>query len=258
MNYFCLVMRFQILAMVVFLLVISAAGFVWAGSDGEILKQIDGIQKKSRSLADTKKAFEMSRELFEKNAKSYDASWRFARAAFYLAHRTKDKKIKSEVGYAGYEAGLVAQKANSKGAEGFYWAACALGEYGRSAGIVRAISKGVGGKIEKMLTRAYKLDRKNSFAGPPGALGRYWYMLPWPMRDLKKSVEYLEEAVRLAPLKLRHRAHLADTYLAVDRIAAAAEQFRICAGGDPSKEEYLDGVEWKRYCKGRIEELGRQ
>ncbi|MCP4678812.1 MAG: hypothetical protein GY854_25660 [Deltaproteobacteria bacterium] len=206
-------------------------------------------------MGDTNKAIETSRGLYAKNPKSYGAAWRFARASFFLAHRTNDKKKKSKIGYEGYEAGVQAQKLNPKGAEGFYWGACALGEYGMSAGIVRAISKGIGGKIKKMLTRAYNLDRHSSYAGPSGALGRYWYMIPWPMKDLEKSIKYLEEAVRLAPLKLRHHAHLADAYLADERTDLAMKHFKICAGGDPDKEEYLDGVEWKRYCKNKLKEL---
>ena len=41
--------------------------------------------------------------------------------------------------------------------------------------------------------KAYELDKMYNDAGPVLSLGRFWSVLPWPMRDRKKALEYYNE-----------------------------------------------------------------
>ncbi len=75
------------------------------------------------------------------------------------------------------------------------------------------------------------LDDSFEGGGPHIAKGRYFYELPWPKRDLKRSKAELQPALQRAPNNPRAWLYLAETLLkdddpkaakeAIDRIAAA-------------------------------------
>ena len=44
-------------------------------------------------------------------------------------------------------------------------------------------------------------------------MGSYWYLIPWPKRDIKKSIRYLEEAVACAPTNILGHVYLAESHL---------------------------------------------
>ena len=75
--------------------------------------------------------------------------------------------------------------------------------------------------------------------------------LPWPKRDLEKSIYYLEQSVEAAPLSIRGYVYLAESYLKdgkKDR-AKAALQKALTIGSTPGLE--VDARRWE----GRVEVL---
>ncbi len=77
---------------------------------------------------------------------------------------------------------------------------------------------------------------------PIVALGRYYYQLPWPLRDLKRSLAYLEEARRSHPGSLFGRLYLAETYHALDRDDEARQELDFVLQVDPATTEWDEPI----------------
>ncbi len=223
----------------------------------EKLKQADELWNTRYKKGGSKKVLNFLRKLYKDNPNNFEVAWRLARAAFWVAEQSKSKDVKEKVGYEGYKAGLAAKKMNPKRVEGYHWAAACLGQYAKGVGILSALMKGLGGKFESLVKQAMKIDKTYTMAGPLRSLGRYYYSLPWPKRDLEKAEKLLSEAVRIAPKKLRNHAWLADVYLKDDRKEMAIKEYKACANGNPKQDEdYTDALLWKEYCMQKLKELG--
>ena len=73
-----------------------------------------------------------------------------------------------------------------------------VGEDPDRPGIVHRLDKFVSGlmviaKTQDSFEKAYELDRMYNEAGPILALARFWAVLPWPLRDRKKSLKLYRE-----------------------------------------------------------------
>ncbi len=49
--------------------------------------------------------------------------------------------------------------------------------------------------------------------GPMKALGRFWFVLPWPMQDKKLSLQYLREFQKAFPSDAEGQVYLAEVLL---------------------------------------------
>jgi len=88
-----------------------------------------------------------------------------------------------------------------------------MGNYSTAVGILKALGEGIESKFNERLDKAISLNDDIDLAGPLLAKGRYFYELPWPKRDLDKSKESLEKALKKHPENLRAWLYLADTQL---------------------------------------------
>lgn len=226
------------------LLLVGAAQEALAPALGEL----DALDREAFENARAAVAMQRARALFAANPTSYDAAWRVARAAFKQAYTSQDTALKLALGQEGYQASQRALALRPDGVEALYWGSCALGEYGQSAGILQAVMDGVAGKIQKGFERAIQIDRSYNEAGPLEALGRYWYTLPWPMRDHARALALLEEGARIAPHKLRLQAYLGDSYLALERRDDARRAYERCARAELRREIEVDAAIWQAHC----------
>ena len=62
-----------------------------------------------------------------------------------------------------------------------------MGNYALGIGMLRALREGLEGKFKDRLSRAEKIDRSFQGGAIQTAWGRFWYELPWPKRDARKS-----------------------------------------------------------------------
>ena len=141
--------------------------------------------------------------LYEKalaaNPDSYEANWKCARAYREYGHEAKSQKVKdwedicAKYGKQGMQ---YAQKAIELGPEkpdGYYYYGLNVGIYSDGVSIFTALSEGLKDKTQKSFEKAYAIDKMYKKAGPMLSLGRFWAVLPWPMRDRKKSLQYYRE-----------------------------------------------------------------
>lgn len=110
-----------------------------------------------------------------------------------------------------------ANQLNPKGVDGHYYNAAAIGLYAFGKSIIKALLEGLGPKYEEHIDISLEIEKNYRDGYLYSAYGRYWYKLPWPKRNNKRSLEYLLKAVELNPQDPQKLDYLADTYYALKR-----------------------------------------
>jgi hypothetical protein len=154
---------------------------------------------KEGTLVSRKKALDLCLEAVTKAPGDYRANWMAARACREYANLVKRSEqqgwqdVCKEYGKKGMNFAEKATKLNPKGVEGYYWYGTNVGIYSDGTGILTAIKEGLKNKTQSNFETAYKIDKLYQKGGPMIALGRFWFVLPWPMNDKDKSMEYFRE-----------------------------------------------------------------
>jgi tetratricopeptide (TPR) repeat protein len=176
-------------------------------------------------------------------SEDYDIVWRLARVWSWYAFTSDEKCERRLAAERALALGRRAMDLAPDRVEGYYTYAIATGVYANSIGAAQAFVRRVASDFERTMTRAYELDRHFDDGAPMIALGRYYYELPWPMRDLERSTRLLEEAVASHPHSARGHLYLAETYHAsrrtqdARRALAAALQATSSDGGAAAVHE---------------------
>lgn len=192
-----------------------------------------------------------------KKPDDYDLLWQRARLGWWLAENSERGPEKTKAADAGLTAGRQATKVKADGVEGRFWVVAALGEYAKGISIVKALLEGLDGDWRKHCGRAIELDETFEGGGPHRAMGRYYFSLPWPKRDLKKSLEHLEKAVKLGPKRVMNQLFLADTLAALGRKDEARKQLeaiRKQKSDDPAEKP--DAGRYREAAERLARELG--
>jgi tetratricopeptide (TPR) repeat protein len=171
---------------------------------------------------------------------SHAVQWRMARVYFWVAYTQPSRVAKKALAAKAIEWGERARGEQPDRVEGHYFYAVAVGEYASTIGIMQAVVDGVAGKVETAARRAHAIDRDYWHGAPGTVLGRFYFLLPWPKRDLDKSREYLEEVVVRHPRALLARDYLAETYYELGEREKAREQLAFVLANDPEPGTELD------------------
>ncbi len=141
----------------------------------------------------------------EANPGSYEANWKCARAYSEYANRAFKqgldgwKDICNKYGKDGMGYGQKAIELEPQKVEGNYWYGLCVKSYADSVSVFTALKEGLKGSTQKAFESAYETDKMYEGGGPIKALGRFWYVLPWPYHSAKKSLRYFEEHHKLFP-----------------------------------------------------------
>src|SRR5262249_42542387 len=138
--------------------------------------------------------------------------WRQARWLSWKAD-TLAGDAKKNMGKATWQMAERAVKAAPALPEGHYYAALGIGQYSEGAGIINALAEGLEGKFNERLDKAISINGSIDNGGPMVLKGRYFFTLPWPMRNLNKSSEWFNKALAKHPYNLRAHLYLAETML---------------------------------------------
>ncbi len=150
-------------------------------------------------LENYKKAIDLYKKALADNPDDYEANWKCARAIREYGDTVKTEKVdgwKEICTKYGKEGMNYAQKATELKPErpdGYYYYGLNVGIYSDGVSIFKALSEGLKGKTQSSFEKAYELNKLYKEGGPMIALGRFWQVLPWPMRDRKKSLRYYRE-----------------------------------------------------------------
>lgn len=155
----------------------------------------------------------------EANPTSYEAAWKAARSYREFANESKKsnaanwKNTCKEYGKLGMKFGEQAIALNPAAVEGNFWYGCSVGNYSDGVSILTAIKEGLKDKTQSSFEKAYKADKMYVDGGPMKALGRFWFVLPWPMQDKKLAQQYLREFQKSFPDDAEGQVFLAEVLL---------------------------------------------
>ncbi len=129
----------------------------------------------------------------------YETLWKSARAHRDYGNRAKQaevpdwKAICKEQGRIAMQLAEQAVALFPERVEGHYYYGLGVGIYADGVSILTALSEGLKGKTQESFEKAYALDKTYHRGGPILSLGRFWTVLPWPMRDKHKALQYFRE-----------------------------------------------------------------
>lgn len=146
-----------------------------------------------------KQAIELLEKALAANPDSYEANWKCARAYREYGDEAKSKKVDgwkdicAEYGKKGMQYAQKAIELNPGKPDGHYYYGLSVGIYSDGVSIFTALSEGLKDKTQSSFEKTYDIDKMYKEAGPMLSLGRFWAVLPWPMRDRDKSLQYYRE-----------------------------------------------------------------
>jgi tetratricopeptide (TPR) repeat protein len=177
------------------------------------LAQVDDFWKHRDEAEAVKKGHDLISRAYEKNPENPDVLWRYARALWFKSDNQSDNATKEKLGAECWKIAEKSEKLSPKNAECPYAVGLCIGEYSLGLGIVQALWEGIEGKFKGAHERAIKLDEKVGDGGPFNSIGRMYYKMPWPKQDLKESLKWYKEALRVNPAGYRTMVFMAESYL---------------------------------------------
>jgi tetratricopeptide (TPR) repeat protein len=187
-----------------------------AGGRGDVQSILSAVDAKwqDRDEPDVMDAMLAQLKQAEKLAPNdYGVLWRLARHYFWASDNPAiSNDEKSRLGKIAWDYGDKAAAANPKGVEGWYFAAVGMGNYSLGIGILKALGEGIEGKFKDRLSKAEAIDPNFYAGGIYNAWGRFYYKLPWPKYDARKSEQNLQKAIKINPANVRGRIFLAELY----------------------------------------------
>jgi len=175
------------------------------------------------SLTNYRQAIELYQKALAENPNNYEAAWKCARAHREYGDTAKTEKVdgwKDICAKYGKEGMNYAQKATELEPEkpdGYYYYGLNVGIYSDGVSIFTALAEGLKDKTQSSFEKTYDLDKMYKEGGPMIALGRFWQVLPWPMRDRKKSLKYYREyqATRYFADNIEARVYLGELLIQI-------------------------------------------
>ena len=205
-------------------------------------EEAKALLEKDQDLATYQKAVDLCTSLAESQAESYDANWMAAKAYRLYADTAKKQQIEGweavckDFGKKGMGYGEKAIALNPEGVEGHFWYGTCVGSYSDGVSVLTALKEGLKNKTQSSFETAYRIDKMHYEAGPVLAIGRFWSVLPWPLKDKKKALTFLEEYHSYYPDNPEGLLYLGDGYLDVNEKDKAKDVLQKAAA---SEEKYF-------------------
>jgi cytochrome c-type biogenesis protein CcmH/NrfG len=204
-------------------------------------------------LADARQKLARAREL---QPGDYQVLWRLARLDFWRSDDPAlSKDEQSRLGKEAWQLGDEAAAKDPSHVEGHYFAAVGLGNYSLGIGVLKALTQGLEGKFKDRLAAAERIDPKYLDGGVFNAWGRFYYELPWPKYDARKSEQNLRRAVELNPADLRARVYLADLYRKEGNRAEAKKLLDAVLAAKPGAYDLPEELRCQQMARQRLPEI---
>ncbi|HOJ14150.1 MAG TPA: tetratricopeptide repeat protein [Deltaproteobacteria bacterium] len=204
------------LAVAAFVLSVMAS---WAWS-ADFLADGNALYEKGKTSYEAyKESGDAFAKALEADPKSYEAAWKAARSYREYANEAKKKNVANwksickEYGKLGMKYGEKAIALNPNGVEGNFWFGCSVGNYSDAVSVLTALKEGLKDKTQKSFEKSYQLNKMYVDGGPMKALGRFWFVLPWPLQDKKLSLQHLREFQKSFPNDPEGQVFLAEVLL---------------------------------------------
>lgn len=198
------------------------------------------------------RAITLGTQGFGQHPSNYDIAWRLARVYWRRGDLATDNSQRRELYGSARRYAEAAVKLDPRRVEGHCYYGLTTGDYGGTLSLIAAAAQGIGSTFEREIKRAYEIDRDFNHGSPILALGRYYFELPWPKRDLKQSRRYLEELKQRHPDVLLGRIYLAETEHALGDDAAARQELHYVLNHDPIADRAVEEADVKSDAQQRM------
>ena len=188
----------------------------------------DALWEKRDDPAAMKDLSALLKDEMTADPKSVEALVRKAMQQCWMADGMQDgSQLKASLGKNCWETADKAIALNPNEVRAQYWATVGIGLYSEGVGILTALGEGLEGKFKERGQAAMRIDPEYLMGSPAMLMGRFFYKLPWPKRDLDKSLQLIESTVKAHPENLLAHVYYAATLDAVDRKAEAKQHLDL-------------------------------
>lgn len=217
---------------------------------------LDTLWKTRDEPASLKEADKLISDGLKANPNDYELLWRAARQRWWVADGATEEKLKRQLGKEGWNYAERALKVKPNGMEGHYYMALSIGAYSQAVGILKALSEGLEGKFVDNLDAAIKANEGFDRSGGRNAKGRYYWELPWPKRDIAKSLIEFDAVLKRNPEHLRAKLYKAESLLKEGNAKGAKTLIDEVLAGDCGYDppECKRVKTWAKPVKEKIEE----
>jgi tetratricopeptide (TPR) repeat protein len=190
---------------------------------------------------------------------AYAVLWRQARL---LGWRSEDpgltKNEKSRLGKLAWELGDQARALEPGQAEGHFYAMVGVGNFSLGIGVFSALAQGIEGKFKERLSRAEAIEPGFQGGAIPMSWGRFYFELPWPKHDVKRSEKHLRDAIAKNGENVRAWIYLGDLLLDEGRKdeARVAWQRALAIAVVPGQGDPPEQRRWQVVARQALEKLG--
>ena len=190
------------------------------------------------------------------DGEDFEICWRLTRAFWWKAEGASDDQTRTALAKQGMAHGRKAATLDAARIEGHFWLVAAMGEYSLGISILKALAEGLEGEFRKHCEASYKIDKTYEGGAPARAFGRFWFKLPWPKRNLKKSLRLLQEAVALGPKRVMNHLFLGETLMAIGKKADGRKEVElVLSSEDLDPEEAPDVPRYRKQAESVLAEL---
>jgi tetratricopeptide (TPR) repeat protein len=223
----------------------------------ELLKYADEEEVKQTSIA-MQNALTALDKAHLLDPKSYEAAWRAAKDAGWLADELyNDKTKRAHYSGVGRDYSKAAIDLNPNGVEGHYYSGITTGLWVTTEVIG---AKFDAPKVRDAAKKASQIDPKFDRGGPYRLLGIvYAKAPPWPasIGDTEKGVDYLKKALEIAPDFPLNNLLMGDAFAADGQYPEAMKQYHKVLAAQP-QSEYHFLSKWKQLARQGIEDVTRK
>jgi tetratricopeptide (TPR) repeat protein len=200
------------------------------------------------------KAIEQYEKALAVDAKSVEASWRIARASYWLGMHTEGDDEKLAVYKKGIDVARRAVALEPKSVASHFWLGVSFGKYGETKGVMNSLA--LVEPIRKEMETVLELDERFEAGGAHRVLGRLYHKLPGIAGgDPKKAIEHLKKAIAIDGSRLLNHLFIAEVYLAADDEANARKHLQLVIDGAYEESRRAENEEEKAEAKRLLEEL---
>jgi len=162
------------------------------------LAKLDALDDE-KTIDNYKQSIEICQQALKENPNDFEMNWRCARSFRWFGELSKRegkdgwKDVCAEYGKKGMGYAEKAMTLEPEKPNGYYWYALNVGIYSDGVSILTALKEGLKDKTQSSFEKTYQLDKMHEEAGSILGLGRFWYVLPWPLNNKELSERYYRE-----------------------------------------------------------------
>jgi tetratricopeptide (TPR) repeat protein len=218
----------------------------------ESILEADQLYDQRAELTKARQALALLRHARTADYGSYEATWKLARAAYYVGSHTADEESE-EMFREGIVAGKIAVQLQESRPEGHFWLGA---NYGGSAERSTLASLANVEDIRREMETVIKIDEKFQGGSAYMALGQLYLQAPRVLGgDTAKALEYLNKGIRIAPDNALMRLRLAEAYHEAGRDGEARKQIATLLAMTPSPDylpEHNDALEGAKKLQEKL------